>query len=136
VATLPPGFLSGDGAFPAAISLPNRPAVGRALTLNVGNVDPSVGANITVISAGSLPGIDLGILGMPGCGAWVTLPEVTSLFALGAPPYSWTVVNPIPAAFAGIDLYAQAVQFSAHVPPYNPANLLLSDAVCFHIDLN
>jgi hypothetical protein len=136
VAASGPGFLSGDGAAPANIRLSNRPQVGQPLTFNTTNVDASVLANLTIVSASSLPGIDLGFLGMAGCGAWVNVPEVASLFQLGAGPYSWAAMGAIPAAFAGADLFAQSVQFSTSAPPFNSANLLTSDAICIHFDSN
>ncbi|MGE3172310.1 MAG: hypothetical protein AB7O97_06760 [Planctomycetota bacterium] len=136
VASAGAGFLSGNGDAPAVISVGTRPAVGAPLTLTTTTVEPSVVANITVISAASLPGIDLSILGMGGCAAWVSLPELASLFQIGPPPYVWPALASIPAAFVGTNIYAQSVQFSISVPPFNAANMLVSDAVCMHFDLN
>ncbi len=132
------GFVSGDGAAPAVISLADRPKVGNPLTINTDNCDPTALLNITLISAGSLPGIDLGIIGMPGCGAYVNLPELTSFTGLIAGgSTSWAAAASIPAAFAGIDVFAQSVQLATGVPvSYNAANLLVSNAVCIHFDNN
>jgi hypothetical protein len=135
VAAAGPGYISGDGANPADISLDIRPKVGNNLIITVDNVDPTSAANITVISTASLPGPDLGFIGMPGCGAWVTLPEILSNFTLGAGPYTWNV-GTIQPAFAGISLYAQAVQLTVAVPPWNSLNWLTSNAVCFHMNVN
>jgi hypothetical protein len=94
--------------------------------------------NITLVSTGSLPGVDLSVIGMPGCSANVVLPEFASFTGpITAGSSSWPALASIPAAFAGVDLYAQSVQLATGVPlSFNPANLLVSDAVCIHFDLN
>jgi hypothetical protein len=136
VATGGAGYVSGDGARPASIHLSNRPQVGRPLQFTTDDVDPTIGANLTVVSLSSLPGIDLGFLGMPGCSAWVNLPGVAVLLQIGAGPYVWNALASIPAEFAGFDFYVQSVQLSSALPGLNAANLLTSDAFCMHFDLN
>lgn len=130
------GYVSGDGAAPAVISLANRPKVGSALQIDTNNIDASGLINITLVSAASLPGIDLGVVGMPGCGAFINLPELASNFGVVAGgSASWPALASIPAAFAGVDLYAQSVQLCTGVPnSFNPANILASNAVCIHFD--
>ncbi len=130
------GYVSGDGAAPAVISLANRPKVGAALQIDTNNIDATGLINITLISAASLPGIDLGIVGMPGCGAYINLPELASSFGLVAGgSASWPALASIPAAFAGVDLYAQSIQLCTGVPTsFNSANILSSNAVCIHFD--
>ncbi len=130
------GYVSGDGAVPAVISLTTRPKVGAALQIDTNNIDASGLINITLISAASLPGIDLAIVGMPGCGAYINLPELASSFGLVAGgSASWPALASIPASFAGVDLYAQSVQLCTGVPnSFNPANILASNAVCIHFD--
>ncbi|MGE3174890.1 MAG: hypothetical protein AB7O97_19845 [Planctomycetota bacterium] len=130
------GYLSGDGASPAVIRLLDRPKVGNPLVFETSNVDPTVAANITVVSLNPLNGVSLSTLGMPGCSAWVALPELTTFFNVGAGPYQWNVTGSIPATFAGVDVYAQSVQFSTALNPFNQVNLLTSDAVCVHFDVN
>lgn len=130
------GYVSGDGAAPAVISLANRPATGQPLTINTSNIDPSGLINITLISTGSLPGIDLGVIGMPGCGAYITLPEVaSSLGIVGGGSASWPALASIPGSFAGVNLYAQSAQLATGFPvSFNSANILVSNAVCIHFD--
>ncbi|MEQ1631599.1 MAG: hypothetical protein ABL997_04445 [Planctomycetota bacterium] len=130
------GYVSGDGAAPAVISLANRPNVGNALTINTNNIDPSGLINITLISGASLPGIDLAAIGMAGCAANINLPEIASnLGIVGGGSDSWFALGSIPGAFAGVNLYAQSAQLTTGVPSYNPANILVSNAVCIHFDL-
>lgn len=138
VATAAPGYVSGDGAASARIRIQGRPKVGAPLTFNTTNCDPSALLNITLVSTGSLPGVDLSVIGMPGCSANVVLPEFASFTGpITAGSSSWPALASIPAAFAGVDLYAQSVQLATGVPlSFNPANLLVSDAVCIHFDLN
>jgi hypothetical protein len=130
------GYVSGDGAAPAVISLANRPKVGSALQIDTNNIDATGLINITLVSAASLPGIDLGIVGMPGCGAYINLPELASSFGIVAGgSASWPALANIPAAFAGVDLYAQSIQLCTGVPSsFNSANILSSNAVCIHFD--
>jgi hypothetical protein len=132
------GYLSGDGAHPAEIKCQLRPRVGNNLILDVTNADVTTAANITVISTASLlppTGFPLAGIGMPGCSAHVVLPEILSLFSFGAGPFSWNV-GLIQPAFAGVSLYAQAVQLTVAAPPFNSLNWLVSDAVCFHMNVN
>ena len=130
------GYVSGDGAAPAVVSLTGRPKVGSALQIDTNNIDATGLINITLISAASLPGIDLAIVGMPGCGAYINLPELASSFGLVAGgSASWPALASIPAAFAGVDLYAQSIQLCTGVPTsFNSANILSSNAVCIHFD--
>jgi hypothetical protein len=118
------------------ISLANRPSAGQPLTINTSNIDPSGLINITLISTGSLPGIDLGVIGMPGCGAYITLPEVaSSLGIVGGGSASWPALASIPPSFAGVNLYAQSAQLATGFPvSFNSANILVSNAVCIHFD--
>lgn len=132
-----PGLLTGDGAHPAAISCQQRPKVGNSLILDVTNADATTAGNITVISGAPIPGLGFPLagIGMPGCSAHVVLPELLSNFSFGAGPFSWNlgVVQP---AFAGVSLYAQAVQLTVAAPPFNALNWLTSNAVCFHMNVN
>ncbi|MGE3172311.1 MAG: hypothetical protein AB7O97_06765 [Planctomycetota bacterium] len=130
------GYPSGDGATPARIGLAARPVVGRPLTIRTVGVDPSAVANVTLISAAPAAGVDLGFVGMPDCAAFLALPELVALFQGGAGPYEWTPTQSIPAGLVGATLFAQSAQFSVAVPSFNPSNLLLSDAVCLHVDVN
>ncbi|MGE3175183.1 MAG: hypothetical protein AB7O97_21325 [Planctomycetota bacterium] len=134
------GYLSGDGAVPATLRLPQRPRVGAALILDTDTSNATAGtiANLTILSANPLDGVDLAPLGMGGCDALVALPELLSDFQFGAGPFQWNVTGgaTLPPAVVGARLYAQSVQFVASTPPLNAANLLVSDAVCMQIHAN
>ncbi len=132
------GYVSGDGAAPARVRIAGRPQIGNPLTIATTDCDPSVTTNITLVSASSLPGIDLAVFGMPGCAAYVALPEIAAFASVvNAGATSWAALASIPPAFAGVDVFVQSMQLSTGVPQsYNPANLLVSDALCVHFDLN
>jgi len=132
------GYVSGDGIQSSHVSLANRPKAGSPLTINTTNIDSSALASITLISSASLPGIDLGIINMPGCNAYVTLPEVASQFSFigGSGSDSWAATPSIPAAFAGVQLYAQSVHLHIAGPlPTNAALITVSDGLCIGFDL-
>lgn len=132
------GFVSGDGAIAARVRIAGRPRVGAPFTIQTTNCEPSVLLNITLVSSASLPGIDLSVVGMTGCAAHVALPEIAAFASpLVAGATSWPALASIPAAFAGVDLFVQSLQLASGSPvSFNPANLLVSDALCVHFDVN
>ena len=74
---------------------------------------------------------------MPGCNAYVLLPEAASDFQLATPTVTWNVLPSIPAAFAGATVYAQAAQLLNGLPnPRNIANIVVSDSIVLTFDIN
>lgn len=138
VATVSPGYVSGDGARNSVMSSTYRPKVGRPLELQTTNFDVQSVFNIGLISTTPLPGLDLGILNMPGCNAYILLPEVASDFQLVATPtITWSLLPSIPGAFAGATVYAQAAQLLSGVPsPRNVANIVVSNGLYLTFDIN
>lgn len=138
VATAGLGYVSGDGARNSRLSSTFRPKVGRPLELVTTNFDPQTVFNIGLISTTPLPGIDLAALNMPGCSAYILLPEVASDFQFVATPsVTWSVLGSIPAAFAGASVYAQAAQLLSGAPaPRNVANIVVSNGVTLTFDIN
>lgn len=135
-ATAAGGYLAGVRSIAAELRLGNRPRVGSPLVLRTSNIDPTVLLNATLISTSSLPGPDLASIGMPGCNAYVVLPGlVSNLGVVAGGVDTWNALAVIPPAFAGVDLFAQSVQFATGFPvSYNAANLLVSNGVCIHFD--
>ncbi len=131
-------FHSGDGKQSAHVQLTNRPAAGRPLVFETVDLDPSAVFNVTILATDSLPGIDLGAFGMPGCAALVALPELAAATQLvTGPAIAWPVLPSIPADFAGVDIYVQAAQLCALSPTtQNAPGIVLSDAMRVHFDLN
>lgn len=138
VATAGLGYVSGDGARNSRLTSTYRPVVGRPLELVTTNFDPQTVFNIGLISTTPLPGIDLAALNMPGCSAYILLPEVASDFQFVATPsVTWSVLGSIPAAFAGASVYAQSAQLLSGVPaPRNLANIVVSNGVTLTFDIN
>ena len=132
------GFYSGDGARPALLQLANRPKVGSPLAFETSNLDATAAINVTLVSAGRTPGIDLRTLGMAGCSVHIALPEIASFAQLNIGGHaSWPALASIPAAFAGYDLFAQSVQLcTGQGVSYNAANILTSNGVCFRFERN
>lgn len=138
VATAGTGYVSGDGARNSRLSSTYRPKVGRPLELVTTNFDPQTVFNIGLISTTPLPGIDLATLGMPGCSAYILLPEIASDFQfVSTPSVAWPVLGSIPAAFAGASVYAQSAQLLSGVPfSRNVANIVVSNGVTLTFDIN
>lgn len=138
VATAGLGYVSGDGARAARMNSTYRPKVGKPLELVTRAFDNQAVFNISMISTTPLPGIDLTVLNMPGCNAYILLPEAASNFALVAAPTDvWAVLPSIPGAFAGATVYAQAAQLLNGLPnPRNIANIVVSDSLVLTFDIN
>lgn len=137
VATAGPGYLSGDGARNALLYSTYRPKVGKPVELKTTNFDVQSVFNIAVISASPLPGVDLGIFNMPGCNAYVLLPELVSDFQPVSTTVTWAVTPSIPLAFAGATVYAQSVQLLSGIPvPRNAANIVVSNGLYLTFDIN
>jgi hypothetical protein len=139
VATAPPGYVSGDGALNAILYAPFRPKVGRPFQVATTHFDAQAAFNFSLVSTTSLPGIDLGsLLNMPGCNAYILLPEVVSDFQLiSGPTVTWTPLGSIPPSFAGFTVFCQAAQLLTGVPtPRNLANIVVSNGLSMTMEIN
>jgi hypothetical protein len=135
VAAVP--FMSGNGIAPPVLDSVNRPQIGTPLLLRSSNLDPSIIAVMTFISAAPLP-IALNFaapLGMPGCIAYIVLPPIVDglNFNLGAPTVTanFGVIPNLPGNF-----FAQSACLSVATPPVNVPNILVTNAACLHVDIN
>jgi len=139
VATAPPGYVSGDGHVSAIMYAPFRPKVGRPFQVATTHFDAQTAYNFTLASGTPLPGIDLGaLLNMPGCNAYILLPEIASdLSPVSGPTVTWTPLASIPPFFAGFTVYCQAAQLLTGIPtPLNPANIVVSNGLTMTVDIN
>ncbi|MGE3172100.1 MAG: hypothetical protein AB7O97_05690 [Planctomycetota bacterium] len=134
----PPAFArpygAGCGSPPAQISAPCSPVIGTMVTIQTSTTDPAVGGALTLVSIGSLPGIDLSSIGMPGCNAYIALPEILASLTLGPGPYPMTFAIPNDPAFAGMSLFAQAAMLS--IVPVNPLGMLASNGLELHLEIH
>ncbi|MBL8753327.1 MAG: hypothetical protein JNK15_08510 [Planctomycetes bacterium] len=80
---------------------------------------------LTVGIQGYWNGLDLGVIGMPGCYQWSEILVAHTLVPV-AGQASWSMPIPSPANFAGFQLKAQA---AALVPGANAAGLITSNGV-------
>jgi hypothetical protein len=130
-------FLSGNGDKPPILKSVNRPKIGQPLLMQSSNLDPSIMAVITFISGTSIPGgFDLGgVLNMPGCNAYILLPQIVdgTDLNLGAPTSTanFGVIPNLPGNY-----FAQSAGLSIASPPFNGQNILVSNAVCLHVAIN
>lgn len=114
-----------------------RPRHGATLQLRCDNLDVATLAVMTFLSLAPIPnGIDLGLLGMPGCTAHILGPWLAEGLdlSLGAPSVVATfgTIPPI----GPLDVYAQAAALTVASPPWNSLNVQLSSGLCLHVDAN
>ncbi len=108
-ATLAAGF-STSSPEQRALTLASAtpPVIGTTVTFTTNEV-PATGLSFYLLSAGQYnPGLDLGVLGAPGCQAYITLPEVFSSLQIGSPSGSSSFGIPADPFFIGQSFYSQA----------------------------
>ena len=104
-----------------------RPVVNTSMTFTTSNIPASTAFTLYVLSVGQInPGVDLGIIGAPGCNAYIQLPEVLSNFQIGGPTATTVVSIPNDPFFVGQSFYSQAIGLDASV---NAAGITSSSAV-------
>ena len=104
-----------------------RPVVNTSMTFTTSNIPASTAFTLYVLSVGQInPGVDLGIIGAPGCNAYIQLPEVLSNFQIGGPTATTVVSIPNDPFFVGQSFYSQAIGLDATA---NAAGITSSSAV-------
>jgi len=104
-----------------------RPVINTSLTFTTSNIPASTAFTLYVLSVGQInPGVDLGIIGAPGCNAYIQLPEVLSNFQIGGPTATTVVSIPNDPFFVGQSFYSQAIGLDATA---NAAGITSSSAV-------
>jgi len=104
-----------------------RPVINTSLTFTTSNIPASTAFTLYVLSVGKIdPGVDLGIIGAPGCNAYIQLPEVLSNFQIGGPTATTVVSIPNDPFFVGQSFYSQAIGLDATA---NAAGITSSSAV-------
>ncbi len=105
----------------------SRPVINTSMTFTTSEIPASAAFSLYVLSLGQInPGLDLGIIGAPGCNAYVQLPEVLSNFQIGGPTASTIVSIPNDPFFVGQSFYSQAIGLDATA---NAAGIISSSAV-------
>jgi hypothetical protein len=104
--------------FPLTLATSGKPILGSTITLDTSNpTSLSFGLNFVCTVQIPLPGFDLGIIGSPGCPAYVDIGTGVgnAISNLGLPGLSMSVDFPLPnnPAFAGIEIFSQSVWLDA-----------------------
>jgi len=129
ISTFLGALLTVPEVLPLKLDASPSPVIGATVDYTTTN---ETGINVGVLFMGlaSLPGIDLGIIGAPGCLAHVDITGAVSsvISNLGVPGLSMTVQLPIPAStpLLGFQLFAQTVWLD---PVANPFGILTSNGV-------
>jgi hypothetical protein len=103
------GYLSGDGTSAITLVSDARPILGTTINLVTDNVPPGSFGAFNLVSLGSLPGIDLGAIGAPGCEANVDINTAVTAFVAGVPISSRALSLPVNPSLSGINLFSQSV---------------------------
>jgi hypothetical protein len=98
---------------PLAVAVSPAPLLGGTITIATSNI-PAPGVGVNFLSTTQLPGIDLGIVGMPGCRAYVNPDLGTTLLGLGSA--SFTFLLPNAPVFVGVQLFTQSLAFDLAAP--------------------
>jgi hypothetical protein len=136
IPTSPGAQVSGDGSSAPTLALAARPITGTSVDLVLGNLpDPAApGApriGIFVLSTSAIPGgLDLGIVGAPGCLLYQSPDVLITGIENPAAPGNINLAFAMPgAAWSGFDIRLQGAALHATLPP-NALGLTLSNGVC------
>lgn len=141
-ASLDPGNTDLSAAIPATFSIlsadlfdlkldaSSRPILGTSISLDTSNVPANAGIGLLLLGSVQIdPGIDLAVIGMPGCRGYVQFVASSVLFPSGGAA-AFPLTIPGTVGLAGQSLFAQSAMFSAGVNVFgavssNGVNLLL-----------
>ncbi|MGE3171495.1 MAG: hypothetical protein AB7O97_02640 [Planctomycetota bacterium] len=97
------------------------PQVGGSMSLDVTNIPAAPNGNIVILLISTeIPATGLDFLGMTGCTAFLSLPEIAAFTNLtfGAPTTSFVVPIPPDPAFYGFSVMSQAISDDAVSNPF------------------
>jgi hypothetical protein len=121
-------FSTGSGGTPLQLSaaVGSRPSLGSNFPVNVGNITTGSALGFMVLGLTQLPGgVDLTVLGSPGCTLYVSLDVVLPVPLLGNPT-PFAVLLPSSPALAGVLIEAQAATLT---PGATPLGILTSNGL-------
>jgi hypothetical protein len=129
ITTFQAALLTVPELLPLKLDASPSPVVGATVDYTTSS-ETGLSAGVLFLSVASLPGIDLGIIGAPGCLAHVDITQSVGIAIsnLGVPGLSMTGQLPIPAStpLLGFQLFAQTVWLDATA---NPFGILTSNGV-------
>jgi hypothetical protein len=128
-ATMPFVSSTSDVPFtPLALAIAPAPKLGSTITITTNNM-PTIGVGVNFLSTTQLPGIDLGIVGMPGCRAYVN-PDLGST-VLGSPTAAYTFAIPSTPSLVNLQLFSQSLAIDTTLP--NAFGAITSNGVAMTI---
>jgi len=107
----------------------NRPLLGTTQTINLANIPaPASSIGLVVVDFANIPaGVDLGIVGAPGCNLYQNTTILLSLFPLAGATVPWNLPIPNTLSLSNSHVYCQGALL---VPPgTNAFGLLTSNGV-------
>lgn len=131
--TLASQLLSYPEQFPLKLQTSSKPIIGTTITLDT-SLETGASVGINFVTAGQIPapGLDLGLIGAPGCSALVDINTGTGnvISNLGLPGISMSVAFPLPnnPLFAGLSVYSQSVWLD---PSVNAFGMIVSNGIEF-----
>lgn len=101
------------------------PRLGQNYVLELSNLAAAVPITVLVLSLTETPAQSLGVIGMPGCFAYVT-PDVLLTVLATSGIANLTIAIPTTAALNGLSLFGQGIGLD---PTINQAGLVSSNAL-------
>ena len=125
--------LGDDRAAPKLVGVA-RPVLGQTMTLETRDIPNGTASGFHMIGTNAIPGggLDLSVVGMPGCSLYVSA-DVTLGFAITGATAQHSLPIPNTAALAGLHLYSQSILV---VPGVNPLGTIATNAVDSTLDQN
>lgn len=106
---------TGPDATPLTLAAANRPVLGATTNLGLGNIASGSGLGLVFLGFQKFQnGIDLGVVGMPGCRQYCSQ-SFTGFVLLGGPTATFPMTVPNNQALRGLHVYTQAATLTAGV---------------------
>lgn len=100
---------------PLNVAVTGTPVIGSTITINTNNVPAAPGVGIGFLGVTQInPGIDLAILGMPGCRSFTSTEFSTTL--LGSGTVGFPLAIPNTPSLAGFRVFSQSLAFDLAAP--------------------
>jgi hypothetical protein len=135
ITTLTSQLLNFPESLPLTLRVSANPVLGTTINLNTTHEPgPGVGVNFLSVVQIPAPGVDLGIIGMPGCAALLDINAGVGTVISNLPGQSMSIAWPLAPspAFAGFHAYSQSVWLQ---PSANPFGAILSNGVSLVLGL-
>lgn len=113
-------YITGDGTIPVVLDADVRPVLGTTVNLTTSDVPANAVGVATILSFSGVPGgADLGVIGMPGCDAYLNLPASIAFSLGGSPSSTFGFAIPSAPIYSGIEVFAQGLVIVPGVNSFN-----------------